>query len=1283
MSAKDNSLAHVLFFDDFVRFYEQSPLRFPATDIFCCGQFNTSRRLAALINVLCMMRDQERRFPIVRITVVFPPISTKTLAEEESYLRNAVRDVMTQLHGRRAAASQMGFLKGLLSVKRCSNLEVDTAIRLIQCAERLSVVIFLGCAKYRQQGLTIERPANDRIAMISEDLWVHHLRSFAACSVDVAAQRSCYVVLDAGEASPYRKENTEILRTVDHCGVLGSRIVDDPRETVVSRLDEWAKQIESGRIGSAFSAIDSLPESLRREKRLLKIQLLSRAGLPAQMLEFLHQELGEIPEIDPEVLVNYSRFAGTSGDSELATQFLTPAIPILSSEEKLELALSVCSEIDNTTLEATCLRQLETLFPNSHLLHRHRLANLIDSQQYAEAAVMLSKSNAGLPMELTDFYKELVFKLEGVQKPDYDSILAIIGSRWPTLLGQGQLVCAADARARGLPKEALSLLLPEFAMGRISRRLVMSCLQSLEQLLVQPADHGKPFKDEAVVREAVLELIRYLASNPEDGSLRGGLVTVLSPQISGTTGLFLIAMTALDLSTQDTAIRRDHLKPDGRSVDLGDLPKFLEPILRWMEQESPIVIGRCILPTELLATPADSLMDPIKRLLQGEASKLADEGDISTFEKLLFAAVLVAGHSSNPSDDLNLIRLGAAKLALAGRVQKARDLIEQGLQIVGKNTARTRLAWFAFADVYQRLNNPVDALLGMTCTLACKAEITTEQAWYETYLLIRLLRDLHMPQIAKSLLPVGEALLEELGEAGEYQHRFVTLELSLRLVELLDDSAGREVEVQEFVADAEKLCTTVLQRNDEIAPSATLLAQGIYLCRLLKIHFHESASCTLESVLAKVGEPLSSLIRTLTIQTPLAASVLSLARRLEPARYASDTGFDLRYIVIAARRLLDSGQAAADSRITALSIELLADQALRRPVAGTAIGDALHGVPASIQEPAELAEEFSRLGISVVLLGLNTKGNLVRVTAKKGSLGTVTREDPAVFSKARFDDWSKQFPYGYADVPETDNIFHTSMRGLGLTIAETGRVLFVMDAALQQLAPNLLLVSNEFVGRTIPVAAAPSLAWLRAALAGRRKTSGQNLAWIPSVAKEGGDTTLSMVAERLKPTLTANSIKLEVGSEIPRHLSGSAFVMVAAHGGIMPEGRFFRVVANDADLRITSAALTKCLRGVELVILFVCSGGRFDRHPFANTTVGLAKDLLNHGCMTVIASPWPLDARVPSHWLPQFLALWEAGYFVVDANFEANKAVEKAMGNSPARCLAMTVFGDPLLVKQR
>jgi hypothetical protein len=286
-----------------------------------------------------------------------------------------------------------------------------------------------------------------------------------------------------------------------------------------------------------------------------------------------------------------------------------------------------------------------------------------------------------------------------------------------------------------------------------------------------------------------------------------------------------------------------------------------------------VVIGRCVVPKELLTVSADELVPPLERLLHGEASKLIDEDDFKTFDLFLFAGILVARHSSHIGDDLILLRLAASKLARAGRLQKARDLTEQGLQLAGEDSLRARLPWFAYTDVYQRLHNPLEALIGIACTFACSAEITTEQAWYEIYLLMRLFRDLHMADLAKPLLPRGQALVRDLGPDGEYQHRFATLELGLRLFELEPGRVGGKAEVEAFVSDAEKLCSTVLARNDEIAPAATLLAHGIYLGRFRRLAVPENATRTLELVLARIEEPLRTTIRALTIETPSAHEV--------------------------------------------------------------------------------------------------------------------------------------------------------------------------------------------------------------------------------------------------------------------------------------------------------------------------------------------------------------------------------------------------------------------------
>jgi len=136
--------------------------------------------------------------------------------------------------------------------------------------------------------------------------------------------------------------------------------------------------------------------------------------------------------------------------------------------------------------------------------------------------------------------------------------------------------------------------------------------------------------------------------------------------------------------------------------------------------------------------------------------------------------------------------------------------------------------------------------------------------------------------------------------------------------------------------------------------------------------------------------------------------------------------------------------------------------------------------------------------------------------------------------------------------------------------------------------------------------------------------------------------------------------------------------IVAAHGGLVEDARFFRAVMDDVALAIASSALSGALADIGVVVLFVCSGGRLDKHPGASTTVGLVKRLLDEGCGTVLASPWPVDVSVPPHWLPAFLAAWSSGTCVMDACFAANQAVRARLGDDPGKYFAMSVYGNPL-----
>lgn len=132
-----------------------------------------------------------------------------------------------------------------------------------------------------------------------------------------------------------------------------------------------------------------------------------------------------------------------------------------------------------------------------------------------------------------------------------------------------------------------------------------------------------------------------------------------------------------------------------------------------------------------------------------------------------------------------------------------------------------------------------------------------------------------------------------------------------------------------------------------------------------------------------------------------------------------------------------------------------------------------------------------------------------------------------------------------------------------------------------------------------------------------------------------------IAASRLSHPTSAQVLQagviLDTASAVPSNLEGAELVIVTAHGGLVPGNRYFQVVRDDADLRIAGADLGTALKNVGVAVLFICSGGRLDPHPMANRTLGLARQVLGNGGTTVVASPWPIDSRIPSYWIPAFL----------------------------------------------
>jgi hypothetical protein len=327
------------------------------------------------------------------------------------------------------------------------------------------------------------------------------------------------------------------------------------------------------------------------------------------------------------------------------------------------------------------------------------------------------------------------------------------------------------------------------------------------------------------------------------------------------------------------------------------------------------------------------------------------------------------------------------------------------------------------------------------------------------------------------------------------------------------------------------------------------------------------------------------------------------------ARDSDDVGYDMRDVALLASRALADDNYIQEAVETSFALELMADYGVAIP--GWDEVAKPPAAPERVEQPAEIACAVSRQGLSVVQLGFDSNGRLVRLSAVGGHLQAPVRERDDIMREERFKAWTEEYPYRYGINESSPNLFYTTTADLRLSELPEGPVVIAADVALQPFPPNILFVDDDFSGRKRPMAAVPSLAWLNAAQRTGPPGDGRLCAWISTAVGGSGSMTLPMIAERLAPTLTEYDFTTDNGPAIPETFSGATMAVVTAHGGIHHEEGFFQVVSDEGILRVTPGALAAALRNVGIVILFVCSGGRADKHPGAHTTLGLAKQILD------------------------------------------------------------------------
>ncbi|HEX8377302.1 MAG TPA: hypothetical protein VF602_05745, partial [Pedobacter sp.] len=183
--------------------------------------------------------------------------------------------------------------------------------------------------------------------------------------------------------------------------------------------------------------------------------------------------------------------------------------------------------------------------------------------------------------------------------------------------------------------------------------------------------------------------------------------------------------------------------------------------------------------------------------------------------------------------------------------------------------------------------------------------------------------------------------------------------------------------------------------------------------------------------------------------------------------------------------------------------------------------------------------------------------------------------------------------------------------------------------------------------------------------------------WYPD-PKKAGDP-LSRLYEETNTILVENHFDIYRKEEDIQYFAYSDIAIIGAHGSIHEYDQLFRSMSDGDSTRLSSLSLSKLLVGTNIVILFVCSGGRLDQDPFTQSSIGLPFELLNQGCRSVIASSYPLDVRVAIIWLEEFLKNFNEGNTLIKSNYLANQVVATKLNYNPLHSFALNVYGDPLL----
>ncbi|MBQ4855821.1 CHAT domain-containing protein [Rhodanobacter sp. B2A1Ga4] len=987
--------------------------------------------------------------------------------------------------------------------------------------------------------------------------------------------------------------------------------------------------------------------------------MLHAAGLPDQAYrEVKRLVLPDDPA--PEALLRLAHVCADAGADAEAKTFLDPIGDEAFPVDSLYVASRIAQRIGATDLQAHFETRMINEYPSCTGVQNLVWQRALAEERFADAAMALHAEFMGS--------RESLFRLQQLADADSPDIEAMVGLAH---VSRDNLVPLAVLRYLLARQKVLAALeVGVRLVGSKKEDEVRGMLAALDAFLLR-----RGAIDFSLVESRVVDIIKgivgYLAVRPERGYVRQRLIELLSVDRSGDIGLPLILKVIFDLIAEGGLILGPDMSPAPSSFGALKNSNFPETCAQWLVDREPCIPGKTKLPRELITINPDVCMATICALMSSGAIAVESVEDTNDLKNWLLLGCGVAPHTSAPDFTVVLFRVAMTRLANAGYPQQARDLCEELLSQCNDSRSRAQAAWFSMADVYSRLQDRRTSLVAFACAIAGpNIGQTPLTNFNEINLWVRLLRESELLDHALEALELSNSALWSSGSYSEHRHQQIHIGLTIEFERLIRDVPARVDELPDLLRRASEGAREAFDRGEEGVQAMTLLGQLIRLSKTFNADIPDGVAETL-SLLA--DNPFSSkrFVQSLVDSKDPIGALWVQYRSLEPAKFATDAAYDSAQLTVAARTILTLERNRVEPKELLLVFEILADRGVAAP------GWTRHASPpvafGSNTEITEVAEYLRERGIALVMASFDNRGELVSLRYEEGQFRLVEEK---AFSYETFKKWSRKYPYDYCkDVGtqswEKEDTMQRSLTGCKWEALPSSATLVVMESELRSMPGNLLWTNNGFFGTYQPVGAAPSLAWLAQSFKRLPAASPRLNAWISNAGDQ--TQTLNVLLGYLQGEFEDHGVVLDTSNQPPTALAGSDLVFIAAHGQVSPEGNYFHTLNDEGTLKVPADVVAAAVRNSRVAVLFVCSGGRSDKVPDANTTSGLAKQLLSMGCLTVIASPWPIEAMVAASWAPKFLKHWKSGKVAVQACHDANKEIS----GDPSRTLAMNLYGDP------